>query len=134
MQGRYEVNPQWISHPRWTPGARLTLRAQIRNNGAVDPAAARHALNDWLATLRPAWITLDGRPQLVAFNGGAFIELATPEDAAAVCPDVLISAAGEDACESVGQLAGALHDSVRASLPHAEFEWEELEPRPFGRQ
>ncbi|HZK05329.1 MAG TPA: hypothetical protein VFC82_05700 [Actinomycetaceae bacterium] len=134
MAGRYQVNHRWRSHPQWTPGSRLTVRATIRANGAVDHGQARHVLNDWLATLRPAWLTIDGKPELVAYDGGAFVGLSAPSDAAAVCPDVLISAAGDEAGLWIGRLADELYEVVTETLPHLEFDWEELEPRPFGRQ
>ncbi|MDO5496130.1 MAG: hypothetical protein Q4G64_10475 [bacterium] len=133
MEGRYSVNYGWIQHPRWSPGARLTLRASLHSNGATDPSAAKVALNDFLATLRPAWVTMDGRPELIAYDGGAWVGLAPSVDASSPCPDVLISSTGEDAADSIAHLAGELHDAVVTALPGSAFTWEELEPRPFGR-
>lgn len=129
---RYEVNHRWIMDPRWTPGSRLTLRATIAPCQDATNGSAHHALNDWLGGLRPAWLTLDGQPSLVAFDGGAFVELASSDDAAAL-PDVFISAAGDDAPEMIAKLAGDLLNHIDESLPYAEVRWEELPPRPFGR-
>nr|NLD41202.1 hypothetical protein [Actinomycetales bacterium] len=133
MKGTYQVNHGWIRHPRWSPGARLTLRASLHTNGSTDPAAAKTALNAFLATLRPAWITVDGRPELVAYDGGAWVGLEPPRDASSPCPNLLISATGEDAVEWIAALAEVLHHSLTTALPGSEIRWEELEPAPFGR-
>ncbi|HHW82214.1 MAG TPA: hypothetical protein GX743_00105 [Actinomycetales bacterium] len=133
MEGKYRVNYGWIQHPRWSPAARLTLRASLHTNGTTDPSAAKTALNDFLATLRPAWITVDGRPELVAYDGGAWVGLEPSPDPSSPCPVVLISATGEEAVDWITALAGELHDAVTDALPGTEFRWEELEPRPFGR-
>lgn len=132
MSGKYTASPEWTSHPQWNPATRLTLRISLLANSQVEPTAAKHALNDWLETLRPAWLTLDGQPRLVAFDGAAFVELAPATDAAAICPDVLISATGDDAPEWIQQLTGEFQAEVEEVLPGLEFHFEELPPRPFG--
>lgn len=133
MAGRYELNPSWISHPRWTPAARLTLRATVTHDGEVDVPRVRHAVNEWLQTLQPAWITIDGAPSLVAYQGGAWVDLAFSYEASAICPDVLISSAGEEAPDWIADVADSLYDAIIEFLPAAQFSWREEEPRPFDR-
>lgn len=137
MAERYALNYGWMAHPAYTEGARLTLRAQILAAGEdpSGPQAVQEAVNRWLGSgFTPGWLVVDGLPRMVAYRAGAFVDVRAATDAAAVGPDLLLSSSGEDACESVTDLADRLFDVVTAADPRADLVWEELPPSPLGHR
>lgn len=136
MSGRYEVNYGWMDHPGWNPASRLTLAASILAGESYEPSVldrVNHALEEWLGEFSPCFLTIDGRPELVAYAGGTFVDVAPATDARALTPTLLISSTGQEACESVAQVADDLYEVVTAAYRGADFHWEERDPRPFGR-
>lgn len=136
MAERYALNYEWMSHPHYVEGARLTLRAQVlvRHETPDGAAAIQQAVNLWLGSLTPGWLVLDGTPRLVAYRGGGFVDVRGATDAAAVGPDLLLSSSGEDACETVTDLADRLFDAVTKADPQVDIVWEELAPVPLGHR
>ena len=137
MAERYALNYGWMSHPLYTEGVRLTLRAQIlaSHESSGSPDAVHEAVNRWLgSSFAPGWMVVDGQPRMVAYRGGGFVDVQAATDPAAVGPDLLLSSSGEDACESVTDLADRLYDVVREADPRAELVWEELPPSPLGHR
>lgn len=136
MAERYELNYGWMQHPHYEEGARLTLRAQILQKGeSADAAhAIQQAINRWLTGFIAGWIQIDGLPRMVAYHGGGFVDVQAATDPASVGPDLLLSSSGEDACETVTDLADQLFDVVTRADSHADIAWEELPPRPLGHR
>lgn len=135
MAERYALNYGWMAHPHYTEGDRLTLRAQVllRHEATNGQALALQvALNKWIGTFTPGCMVMDGVPRMVAYRGGGFVDVQAATDAAAAGPDLLLSSSGEDACETVTDLADRLFDVVTAVDPDVDLVWEELPPRPLG--
>lgn len=110
----YRPRPEWV----WNPHANPRLEARVDLRVRLCGARAGTAVQAWLTGIYARLIS-----ENVYVRGGGAIEI---EDLSPEQATLLLSSGGQDALESLDELAGTLHERILVPYPKLKVVWEEL--------